>query len=205
MSQPILETVARYYSEKLRQFGPVAAGVDWKTFESQQLRFEKLLELIDGRNRFSILDYGCGYGALVDFLQAAGRDFDYTGFDISADMIARANELHGDPRCRFTADSAALSQVDYTVASGIFNVKLTHSEEAWRAYILETLHRLDSVSGRGFSFNMLTIYSDVDRRRGDLFYGDPGFYFDYCKRHLSPRVALLHDYPLFEFTILVRK
>ena len=29
--------------------------------------------------------------------------------------------------------------------------------------------------------------------------------FDLCKRRYSPRVALLHDYPLYEFTVLVRK
>ena len=29
--------------------------------------------------------------------------------------------------------------------------------------------------------------------------------FDVCKQPFSPRVALLHDYPLYEFTIIVRK
>ena len=29
--------------------------------------------------------------------------------------------------------------------------------------------------------------------------------FDLCKRRFSTRVALLHDYPLFEFTVIVRK
>jgi len=29
--------------------------------------------------------------------------------------------------------------------------------------------------------------------------------FDYCKRTYSRDVALLHDYGLYEFTILVRK
>jgi hypothetical protein len=33
---------------------------------------------------------------------------------------------------------------------------------------------------------------------------DPLRLFDHCKRTFSPDVALLHDYPLWEFTILVR-
>lgn len=54
---------------------------------------------------------------------------------------------------------------------------------------------------------MLTKYSDADRmaERPDLFFGDPLFFFDFCKRNFSRNVALLHDYGLYDFTILVRK
>lgn len=54
---------------------------------------------------------------------------------------------------------------------------------------------------------MLTKYSDEERmaERPDLFYGDPLFYFDYCKRNQSRDVALLHKYGLYDFTILIRK
>lgn len=38
-----------------------------------------------------------------------------------------------------------------------------------------------------------------------LYYADPCFLFDHCKRNYSDRVALLHDYGLYEFTMLVTK
>jgi hypothetical protein len=38
-----------------------------------------------------------------------------------------------------------------------------------------------------------------------LYYADPCDLFDLCKRRFSPQVTLLHDYGLYEFTILVRK
>ena len=38
-----------------------------------------------------------------------------------------------------------------------------------------------------------------------LYYADPGRLFDLCKRRYSRNIALLHDYGLYEFTILVRK
>jgi hypothetical protein len=41
--------------------------------------------------------------------------------------------------------------------------------------------------------------------RPDLYYGDPAFFFDHCKTHYARDVALLHDYGLYEFTLLVRK
>ena len=41
--------------------------------------------------------------------------------------------------------------------------------------------------------------------REELFYADPGWIFDQCMRRYSRHVALLHDYGLYEFTVLVRK
>jgi hypothetical protein len=41
--------------------------------------------------------------------------------------------------------------------------------------------------------------------RPDLYYGDPCALFDHCKRRYARNVAVLHDYGLYEFTILVRK
>jgi hypothetical protein len=60
-------------------------------------------------------------------------------------------------------------------------------------------------SSRGFAFNMLTSYSDPERCRNDLYYGDPAYFFDLCKRNFARNVAVLHDYGLWEWTILVRK
>jgi len=51
---------------------------------------------------------------------------------------------------------------------------------------------------------MLTAYSDPERKRDDLFYPEPDAVFRYCMSRFSHAVALSHDYPLYEFTVLVR-
>lgn len=170
------------------------------------LRFSRLLVVVGGDQDVSLNDYGCGYGALFDYLGPARDRLSYVGFDISEPMIAAARARHADvPRCLFTSDAGTLRPADYSVASGIFNVKLSHSVDAWLEYVLGTLATLDALSLRGFAFNMLSTYSDPPRRRDDLFYADPLQMFDLCKRRFSSRVALLHDYPLYEFTMIVRK
>jgi hypothetical protein len=83
-------------------------------------------------------------------------------------------------------------------------LRLTTKDENWRAYILETIKNFADLSTKGFAFNMLTLYSDAEKMRPDLYYGDPTFFFDHCKRNYSRNVALLHDYELYDFTILVR-
>jgi SAM-dependent methyltransferase len=200
----ILDAVGRYYSERVREFGATARGVDWNSEESQDLRFAQLARLLPP-TPFSVLDYGCGYGALVEFLERQGRDFDYQGFDISEEMVHRAAHAHSRGRLRFTTSHQELEPADYVVASGIFNVKLDTSDEEWSEYVLQTVATLDRLGRSGFAFNMLTSYSDPERMRADLYYADPCAIFDHCKRNFSRQVALLHDYGLYEFTILVRK
>jgi hypothetical protein len=41
--------------------------------------------------------------------------------------------------------------------------------------------------------------------RDNLYYADPFLLFDYCKKTYSRNVALLRDYGLYEFTLLIRK
>jgi SAM-dependent methyltransferase len=202
----LLESVGLYYGTKLAEHGPTARGVDWNDEASQALRFSRVVKVCDLGEPFTIDDYGCGYGALADYLDGLGCSFRYTGFDISAPMVEQARELYGAPdHVRFVEREDELDPADYTVASGIFNVKLDAAEDAWKAHVLATLDRLDALSTRGFSFNMLTSYSDPERMRPDLHYANPAEIFDHCKRRYSRWVALLHDYGLYEFTILVRK
>jgi hypothetical protein len=52
---------------------------------------------------------------------------------------------------------------------------------------------------------VLTKYSDKEYMKEYLYYADPLYLFDYCKKHFSKNVALLHDYNLYEFSIIVRK
>ena len=115
------ETAARYYGDKVRQYGPTHRGVDWNSEASQTLRFEQLFRLLEPLA--SLNDFGCGYGALLPYLRQIGYRGRYTGFDISESMIAHAVSLHAaDSGCTFTSQLDAVGRAEITVASGVFNV-----------------------------------------------------------------------------------
>ncbi|HXT16733.1 MAG TPA: class I SAM-dependent methyltransferase [Gemmatimonadaceae bacterium] len=201
-----IDLVRDYYTAALRTHGPVPRGVDWNDAASQSLRFEQLLKVCDPSREFALLDYGCGYGALGLYLSQHRWPARYSGYDVAPEMIAAAREQLVDvAHEELTSDASRVSAADYVVASGIFNVRLGVSDDAWRAHIDSTLERLDALSTRGFAFNMLTSYSDPGRMRSDLYYANPSEIFAACKQRFSKKVALLHDYDLYEFTILVRK
>ncbi len=201
-----LHPIQQYFSDRLKSFGATPQGADWNSPEAQQIRFAQLIQVCNTAEAFSILDYGCGYGALADYLTQQGFRFQYLGFDILPEAIAVATQTHQALRnCRFTSAASELEPADYVVESGIFNIRLHHAEPSWTEYVLATLEKMHALSRKGFAFNMLTAYSDPEYRKEHLYYADPCFYFDYCKRHFSRNVALLHDYNLYDFTILVRK
>jgi SAM-dependent methyltransferase len=201
-----LENVIKYFADKLETHGPTHLGVDYNSTESQEARFFQLIKVIDHSKKYSLLDFGCGYGGMYDYLVRSGHHLHYVGYDIAEPMIAKGRELHpNNPDCRFTHELNEVPLVDYAVVSGTFNMKLDAEFERWTRIVLDALEQMNAYASKGLAFNMLTKYSDADRMRPDLYYGDPCFFFDYCKRHFSRNVALLHDYNLYDFTILVRK
>jgi SAM-dependent methyltransferase len=202
-----LADIENYYTLKLSHFGETPYGVDWNSEFGQKLRFEQLLKLCNPSTReFSLNDLGCGYGALLDYLRSRQIKVRYTGIDISAEMISAARRRNTSvDRARFIRSSKPDSPADYAVASGIFNVRLARSDEEWFKHIESTLDSLNQMCHLGFSFNCLSIYSDIRLQQKYLFYADPCLLFDLCKRRYSRSVTLLHDYDLYEFTILVRK
>jgi hypothetical protein len=199
-----LTKIKDLYEGNLSQHGVSSKAVGWKDQESQLLRFEKLVEVIPGgTDSYTVADWGCGYAAMYDFLREKKPGCKkYNGYDISADMLHKARELHPADDLELIQSADVSTSADYTFVSGTFNVKFSESDEAWSTHIKETLQKLAVKTTRGLAFNLLTTY--VDWKQENLFYADPMEFFDFCKKNLSRKVTLIHDYPLYEWTMLVK-
>ena len=204
MDKTILNQANDYYTAKLLEHGETSLGLDWNSKAAQTIRFDQITKIIQDPSRhFSICDYGCGIGDYNDYLAERFSSYDYYGLDISEKMIETAKRRH--PSAQFSVTFEPTTCFDYLVSSGIFNVRQSVSDADWLNYILESINLFHRYTKRGFAFNCLTKYSDEDHKKDYLYYADPLFLFDYCKTKFSKNVALLHDYKLYDFTILVRK
>jgi len=204
MNEQIQKLLNGYYSEKLKLHGPVYKGADWGSLQAQQISFAQLSRLITAEDP-SLLDYGCGYGALYDFLKEQQLKTRYTGFDISEEMLAHAKKLHATENAEWIGCLPKNALYDYVIACGIFSIRLDIPTAEWEEHTLQTLQKINALSKKGFAFNSLTSYSDAHLMKDHLYYPDPAFLFDYCKKHFSKYVSLIHDYPKYEFVIIVRK
>ncbi|MBB6253754.1 class I SAM-dependent methyltransferase [Nitrospirillum iridis] len=208
MTQPspqILTAVSSYYSAKLAEHGAHPQGVDWKDGESQRLRHQQFLRLLSVDPQASVADLGCGYGDFLSFLRATGHQGTYAGYDVAPAMVDAARQLHGPAAGHdFHTGAMPSAPADYAVASGIFNVMRGATPAEWTDHVWRTVEVLARTGQRGFGFNLLSLSSDPDKRREDLFYADPAATLRTCLDRFGRHVALLQDYGLWEFTVLVR-
>lgn len=201
----ILSEVAAYYASKLEAHGSTPQGVDWNGVDSHETRHRQFLRLIEGAAEASIIDLGCGFGDFLRFLRAAGYRGRFTGYDIAPEMIEKARELHGETEDRqWRIGAEPDDAADFAVASGIFNVKGDVPNAIWTRYVQQTIDVLAHAGRRGFAFNVLSQSSDPERRRPNLYYADPADMLAHCLSRYGRSVALLQDYGLYEFTIVVR-
>jgi SAM-dependent methyltransferase len=200
------ETVGAYYSEKLKRHGTAPRGVDWSSTASQFLRFAQLVKICDVSRPFSLNDFGCGYGALLAYLadRHASAEVAYRGIDIAPDMIAAARHRWRQvPRAEFAVGSGCGRVADYSIASGVFNVRLGWPLAAWEAYVESILSDLHASSRIGFGVNFMSPLAD-EAAGENLYRAKPERWIGFCRDRLGCDVEHVAGYGLPEFTLLVR-
>lgn len=197
--------VVEHYEAQLRKHGPTASGMDWKDAASQELRFRMLTDGLD-LSGAKVHDVGAGAGHLYDFLKARAPDVDYSGSDLSPDMVEAARTRH--PGIRFLRkdvldlDDATSERFDYLFCSGLFHVKLDCPDPEWGAFVEAAVRRMYELCDVAIAFNMMS--NRVDYRASALYYSDPESMRAICTQW-SDDVVVRHDYPLYEYTVQVFK
>ena len=139
---------SKYYDEVVARHGDSAQGVHWNSQQTQYRRFEVLLEFLELDEGVSLVDVGCGFGALYGYLNEKKMPFkEYLGFEIMPSMVDVA-KAKGINVCEGDVLTMPLPKADYYLCSGAMNI-LTRDET--RLFIKRCLE----ASERGFVFNLL--------------------------------------------------
>jgi SAM-dependent methyltransferase len=142
----LLEKVKNLYTKGLEEYGFNSKSVGWKSKEQQYLRFFKLLSVVENKNdKFSIIDYGCGYTELLVYLIDNGYNVSkYIGYDISFFILKKAkiyldqNNINSNI-FDFILSNKINSFADFIVVSGTFNVKFDFDDNLYLKYILKKI------------------------------------------------------------------
>ncbi|HWK29030.1 MAG TPA: class I SAM-dependent methyltransferase [Solirubrobacter sp.] len=198
-----LRRLERHYGELVEEHGAAPEAAQWSDAETQRLRLRVLAEVGDLRSA-KVLDFGCGAGALLAFLEEE-LDFggEYVGYDLAQPAVELAARLH--PNGRFERRDVLADGVpedfDYILVSGVFN---NRTSDGW-GFMTRILGALWPHARQGLAFNAMSTY--VDYRADHLWYADPLEVFTWCRRELTPALALRHDYQVkpgvipFEFAL----
>jgi len=194
-----LDKVRKFFDGELEKHGATHEATNWGSQASQYRRFEILSET-GGLKGKSILDVGCGLGEFYRFLKKEFKTVDYTGIDISEEMVAGASKLFRGVKFE-TRDILKISgsdKYDYAFASGTFNVKFKGNEKFMKCAI----ERMFDLSKEAAAISMLSKYADF--LDDFYYYYDPEKIFAFCKT-LCKKVVLRHDYMPHDFTIVLYK
>lgn len=185
------------YNRRLDQHGVSIEALASGTEERRALRFDVLCGagIAPGD---SVLDLGCGFGDFRQYCRTRGLDIGYTGVDINERLVEAARERF--PDATFLAcdiESADIAPHDWVVSSSAFNLKLREQDNY--EFAASILRRCHALARKGVAVDFLTEYVDF-RGSEDAFYYSPEKMFTIAKS-ITRRVALRHDYPLFEFCV----
>ena len=193
--------------ELYKQHGVDEKSLGW-TKHKQDRRFRQMFERLDisGKN---ILDIGCGFGDLLDYLQRENPDssFGYSGVDLMKDIIEVAQTKH--PGFEFAAtdffDYEADRKYDFIVNCGCFTFLDPKDEKSSYGYIDNFLTKaLDLCTEDGVCiFHFLTDKVDY-RSNEDDFFISPEKILSIAYSH-SRRVVLDNSVFPFEACLFVYK
>lgn len=202
---PISETLRQHYSRKFALHGARSEGVDWGSNEAKVLlRYDKMLAVLGPEPvKPTLLDVGCGYGGLLGYATEQKIELEYTGIDVSENMIewARANQAGGTFIPGDFIDHDFATPFDYVVCNGILTQKLDTTNLDMDQFAAQLIKKMFSLCKVGVAFNVMT--TKVNYFSNNLYYRNPAELFSWCLSEISSHIRLDHSYPLFEYTLYI--
>lgn len=191
------QRIAAHFDRLAREETTNHRKADWGSPSNQRLRLEVLLE-VGITSGCSLLDVGCATGFLWDLILERKLDVEYTGIDISGEMIRQARERHQNVKFLQTTLEGFMDggrRYDFVLASGIHYLDTGDNEDRARR-LIAAMYDCCRV---GMATNFLSRGWSGTFETGVYAY-DPGELVRYALT-LSPRVVLRHDYMDHDFTL----
>jgi len=190
------------HRKSLFDFGLAPETLFYKSRQEQDVRFEALAAIGIGTGD-SLLDVGCGFCDLLSWLNGQGLAVDYTGIDLSPDILAKNFELNPDLKLQqgevFDFDWPAQT-FDWVCLSGTLNWNLADDGD----YALRVIKRMFKLCRFGVAFNLLDIREMDMSKLGVLTAYDPEKILKYCM-DITPHCHLRNDYVDHDFTIYMKR
>lgn len=192
------ERIVNRHRDSLKRHGYDSRALYWSSREVQETRFRVLSEIgIEAGD--SVLDVGCGFADFLAWSAGHGVAIDYTGIDLSPDLLDVARQRHPGAtfHCADLADYCAAhpNEFDWLILSGALNEQLGDEGD----YARRIIKLMWSRCRKGVAFNLLDWRHPPTRSCWDLQSHDPSTILDYVAG-LTPNHQLVEGYLDNDFT-----
>jgi SAM-dependent methyltransferase len=192
---------SKFYDERVNKYGYSATSVGWKDSIQQNLRFDILTAELDLNNK-KILDIGCGFGDLANYLISKEISVqEFIGVDVSRKMLEIAKKNTTTKVNASFLNVNVLNDpinitVDIALMSGLLNLRQS-SENSYEILQL-FLSKVNPIVTEALVFNLLT--DEVDFQQPHHLHYNPRKTKQIVQDFFKD-VSLKKDYGLYEFTV----
>lgn len=165
----------------------------WGSIDSQNKRFEVLLQILGRETNDSILDVGCGYGDVCVNIK------NYVGIDYREAAIKKAKEKYPNKTFINCNLEEIKDKFDWVIASGIFCFN-----NDWKSsYVEEEIKKMFDICKKGVAFNLLSGFLQEGKDK-DMKYAHPIEVIRIVDK-ITKKFTLRHDYLLNDMTVYLYK
>jgi SAM-dependent methyltransferase len=189
------------YTSRLQTHGGDVRSLNWGSRASQERRFEVIVEA-GIKSGMSVLDVGCGLGDFLPWINLRGIQVEYTGLDITPDMVAACRQkfpaytFHEGDIVDWRPETDA--DFDFVIASGIFYDRPGSGYE----YMQNAVRAMLRLCRTGVACNTITALAD--RPSESEFRPRIGVLAELCAA-FTHRFILRHDYHPCDATLYLYK
>lgn len=200
--------IYEHYEKCFDLHGDTHLGVDWPKEDDVHKRFDVMLNIIKNKNEIStVLDFGCGCGHLLEYINNNDMNIDYYGLDISSKFTELC--IKKFPENKFynvdilKENIEDLPNFDYIILNGVFTEKKNLTNDEMFNFFSSVLSKLYQKVNIGITFNVMCPI--VDFKNDDLFYLSYDKLGLFLKNNLSRHYVINNNYELWEYTVQVFK
>lgn len=208
--QNISKQTAKRYGTRFKEMQHSIRTLGWGSKEQQEFRFAEVISRLDCTGK-SILDIGCGFGDLYNFMKSNDYPFEnYIGWDITPEFIN--NPLIKDQNVKLEVKNIAEEKpkkaiADVGIMLGLLNWNWKDSEKNYE-YSMKVIQNAFEAVKDVLVVDFLSTNHDPDYPVEDIvFYHDPMIMLEKALK-LTPNVELIHSYPAIpqkEFLLYLHK
>jgi len=195
MNEKQRQRIVDKHKDSVTRFGYHPHALYWSGRDIQEIRF-KVLADIDIQAGDSVLDVGCGFGDFKSWCESHACPIQYTGVDLSPDILSQARIHHPDA-VFYEGDVFDIppehQHFDWVMLSGALNEQL-HDDSSYAKAVIQRMYEL---CDKGVAFNLLDARF---LKAHDLHSQMPAYILAYCQG-LCPKCELHDDYLNNDFSI----
>ena len=195
--------IVSHYEDCLAQHGDSHLGVDWINKADAEKRYRVMLEIIQNKDKSTLLDFGCGASHLLEYIKHNNiSNIDYSGLDISPKFIKISKQKFPDINF-FNIDilesKTSLENYDYIIMNGVFTEKRNLSFGQMFDYFCAVIKKIYPYCNKGIAFNIRS--KQVEHEEDDLFHLSLDKLADFLTKEITTSYIIRNDYGLFEYTV----